>query len=149
MSGLENNPFKGLKLPEVKFDLPDLSAVNKSLNSAVYQIEKENQRKEDYKNELLQSVKNIEANTYGLNEIVPLLASNIDNQEKILEVLKEALSIGTSTTEEEAKTMYRKFMNTANQTVEDVETMEKVLGFGKTIYNMAVAYIKFKVDNGG
>lgn len=148
---MDNNNFKGFKLPEI--EVPNVAPVIESMNSKIQdhlsQIAEQHFKEENYKNEVLQTLKNIEANTVGLTEIIPLLSSNTSNQEKLLEVLTEALSIGTATTEAEARTKYRTFMDSASQTVEDVETMEKLLGFGKTIYHTAITYLKFKMENGG
>jgi hypothetical protein len=95
-------------------------------------------KKEAYDQEVLQTLKNIESNTVGLNEVIPLLSKSLGNQEEILNYLKEALSISASKTKEEAEGKWRTVMNKATQITTDVETIQKLHGFANTILKLFI-----------
>ncbi|MBM7598459.1 rubrerythrin [Virgibacillus halotolerans] len=133
-----SDSFKGLYSSLYK--TPDMSDIAKQMSEGmeeVHEAMEETQReKEKYKQEMLQTLKNIESNTAGLNEVVPLLASNLDKQDEILEVLKEALSISASKNQEEAKSKWRKVMEKTSQLTTDIESIQKIQGFANTIWQM-------------
>lgn len=97
---------------------------------------KRKEEETNYKNEVLETLKKIESNTVGLKEVVPLLASSIENQEEILDFLKEALSISTASSREEAESKWRQLMNKATAITKDVETIQKLQGFANVILQM-------------
>jgi predicted nuclease with TOPRIM domain len=125
-----------------KFDRNSLPSVN---HENIWRSIQENQqrsmglvnetqrKKAEYDHDILQTLKNIESNTTGLNEIVPLLSKNLEIQEEILNYLQEALSISTSRTEEEAVSKWRSLMSKATQITDDVETIQKLHGFANSI----------------
>lgn len=94
------------------------------------------EREEKYKDEMLQTLKNIEANTTGLNEIVSLLSGSVEKQDEILEFLKDSLAIGASENREEAESKLRKMMNKATTLSTDIETIQKLSSFATTVFNM-------------
>jgi DNA repair exonuclease SbcCD ATPase subunit len=93
-------------------------------------------KKEAYDQEVLQTLKNIENNTIGLNEVIPLLSKSVGNQEEILNYLKDSLSISASETKEEAESKWRAVMKQATLVTSDVETIQKLHGFANTILKM-------------
>jgi ABC-type bacteriocin/lantibiotic exporter with double-glycine peptidase domain len=94
------------------------------------------EEKEAYKRAVLQTLKNIESNTVGLKEVIPLLSKSMDNQEELLNYLKEGLSISASQTKEEAESKWRSLMNKATKLNSDVETIQKLQGFANTILSL-------------
>lgn len=135
--------FKDLQLPKIE---PLNSGIVRSLNEDLEQQLKEmneqkefeRRKKEAYDQEVLQTLKNIESNTVGLNEVIPLLSKSLDNQEDVLNYLKEALSISASKTKEEAEGKWRTVMNKAAQITTDVETIQKLHGFANTILKLFI-----------
>lgn len=99
------------------------------------------EREEKYKADVLQTLRNIEANTIGLNEIIPLLSGSIEKQDEILEFLKDSLAISASETTEEAEGKLRKILTKAGTLSTDIENIQKLTGFASTIYKMFVKTI--------
>ncbi|MCK1996447.1 hypothetical protein MPH47_04200 [Psychrobacillus psychrodurans] len=149
---MNNNPFQGIDLPKVKFEGPDLSTSLQSMNSrmraAQDALREQHEREERYKKDTLNTLKNIEKNTGDISQLVSLLHENSDKQTEILEIMTNIMSIGTSSTPEEAESRYRTVMNKINETIQDAETMEKLLGYGKLFYHSAKAYLQNRIENG-
>ncbi|AKS37404.1 hypothetical protein NP92_02790 [Anoxybacillus gonensis] len=140
---MSEKPFEGIKsieVPKIKLDLPYIEPRVQSTIISIKEIEKafkkKQEKEEEYKKDLLQTLKNIEANTVGLSEIVPLLSKSNESQEKIAELLKESLDIAASKSKEEAENKWRAIMNKANQLTTDVETIQKIHGFANTILSL-------------
>lgn len=150
---MDNNPLKGIELPKFKFKGPNLSAniqqMNSAMRSAQDSIKEQHEREERCKQDTLNTLKNIEKNTGDISQLVSLLHENSDKQIEILEVMSDIMAIGVSSTEGEAEGKYRKVMNKITLTFEDADTMEKLLGYSKTVYHVAKEYIKNKIENGG
>jgi Mg2+ and Co2+ transporter CorA len=150
---MNNDLFKGIELPKVKFDLPDVSGqiqrMNRVMEEQQARVAEQHARKEEYNQDVLNTLKNIEKNTGDISQLVSMLHDNSEKQLEILDTMKEILSIGTANTEVEAESKYRKVMNKITTTFEDAETMEKLLGYSKVVYHSAKEYIKFKIENGG
>ncbi|MEH7122126.1 hypothetical protein V7127_02655 [Bacillus sp. JJ1773] len=132
--------FKNLKdlnvSSQVKFVNPmdeQMKRITKLHNDQMKAVQEAQKRKNDYDQEVLQTLKEIKHNTAGLSEVISLLAKNNDNQEKIAEYLKEAIDIAASQTQEEAESKWRKVMNRATDVTTDVETIQKLHGFANTI----------------
>lgn len=134
---MSNNAFKGIDLSGLKLASSNLSKSLQSANESMYEsmkaIRKKQEDDQKYDDDILQTLKGIEANTVGLNEIVPLISNSIGKQEEILEFLKEALAISASETREEAEGKWRKLLNKATQLTTDVETIQKLTSFTSTV----------------
>lgn len=149
---MKNNNFNNLgNIQPVKFVSPmveitkRMERVNKESERL---IAEEKFRKTQYDQEVLETLQNIEKNTGDISQIISLLHNNSEKQVEILKVMQEIMSIGTSSTTDEAKSKYRTVMDTINTSFEDAETMEKLLGISKTFYHTALAYIKHRYLNG-
>lgn len=124
--------FSGLKLASSKLS-KSLQNTSESIYTSMETIQKKQEDNQRYKDDILQTLKGIEANTVGINEIVPLISNSIGKQDELLEFLKEALAISASETKEEAEHKWRKLLNKASQLTTDVETIQKLTGFTSTI----------------
>ena len=136
-----NDLFGGIKLTNLdvsttKSFLRDIEINNSEMWDAV---EEKHRKDEAYKKEVLETLKSIEANTVGLSEIVPLLSGSLEKQDEILEYLRGALAISASESPEEAEGKLRKMMAKATTLTTDIETIQKLNGFAKTVYDL---YIK-------
>lgn len=127
-------------LKDLEYSLPKLSAGIDNANIALSEAKRNMQGRyiaeEKRKDDVLQTLKNIEANTIGLNDIIPLISDNIEKQDEVLEFLKEALAISASETREEAESKWRKLLNKATQLTTDVETIQKLTSFTSTVLNV-------------
>lgn len=149
-----------LKLNEIsreRMTMPDnvhdttnraLAALNRMQQIEAARIEDEKMQEKKHREETLNTLKNIEKNTGDISQLVFLLNSNTEKQTEILEVMTEILSLGTSETNEEAESKYRKIMSKITQTFEDAETIEKLLSYSKVFYHAAIEYIKNRIENG-
>lgn len=136
--------FSNDKMRNIK-NIGNMDEIHQSMMKS--QAEKA-RREEEYKQDILSTLMNIEKNTGDISQLVFLLNANTEKQTEVLEVMTEILSIGTSQTSEEAESKYRKVMGKITQTFEDAETMEKLLSYSKVFYHAAIEYIKHRIENG-
>lgn len=134
--------MKGDGIRMDKIIVPNMGDLNRRLNESMRvmhdfnALEKDEKRR--YEQETLQTLRNIESNTTGLNEITTLLSSNLGKQDELLELLKESLSISASNSREEAEGKWRKLMKKTNELTDDVDTIQKVQGFANTVYHLFI-----------
>lgn len=98
-----------------------------------------NEAREQREIESVELLRSINENTKGLDSVVDLLKNMNSQQEEVLELLKEVLAISASETKEVAEGKYRTVMKKITTSVEDINTMQTLLGFAKTIYIMATS----------
>lgn len=121
--------FNKESLSQAKFINPQeeiTRQIQDNLRKQIGVVNATKRKEEEYKQEVLQTLKGIENNTVGLTEVIPLLSKSIGNQEDILNYLKEALSISASETKEEAVSKWRTVMNKATEVTTDYETVQKL-----------------------
>lgn len=146
---MNENPLRGIEIPIVNVKIPDMSWQNRQLDAISRSMKAKREEEERYKEDTLNTLKNIEQNTGDISQLVSLLHKNSDKQIEILEVMSDIMAIGVSSTEEEAESKYRIVMTKITQTFEDADTMEKLLGYSKMVYHVAKDYIINKIENGG
>lgn len=127
-----NNPG-GFNFSDIRDGIREGERIHREF---IESMEVDNSEEYEYRQEFLQTLKNIETNTAGLQDITLLLSKSLGNQEEILAYLTEALAISTSTTTEEAESKWRQLMNKASNLTADVETIQKLNGFANTIYKL-------------
>jgi hypothetical protein len=133
--------LKGIKLnlhnmtkPLVHYPKP-----NPELERLLGGVREKNEAREQREIESVELLRSINENTKGLDSVVELLKNMNSQQEEVLELLKEVLAISTSETKEVAEGKYRTVMKKITTSVEDINTMQTLLGFAKTIYIMATS----------
>ena len=87
--------------------------------------------------ESLYALQAIEQNTANLSTIVELINKNNEQQDELITIISEILSIAKSKTEKEADSNFRRIMDKITQTINDGETLAKLAGFATTVYNLA------------
>ena len=147
-----SNDFKpaGMNLPQL-----DLSTSRNLANSvantiadqardmerATQSIYRERERKEAaevaYREETIRSLRAIEQNTANLYTLVDLISKSNEQQEELIALISEVLSIATAKTKGEAETKYRAVMDKITKTVKDVEAMNKMVGYATTVWTLA------------
>ncbi|RFB11477.1 hypothetical protein DZB84_20655 [Bacillus sp. HNG] len=139
---LVGKQWSDIKIPEIKFDTTPMinTAALGQMNETIHQLYEaeriKRDKKEAYEQDVLRTLKNIEANTKGLDNVVSLLMNLKDQQDEVLDLLKEILAISTSPNLEAAESKYRQIMNKVNAGIEDFNTMQTLMGFANTIYQM-------------
>ncbi len=140
MSDLKS--FK-INIPQIqmpKIEIPDLGdftrqfeASTRELNAAV---EEAAEAREAYKNEILRSLHAIESNTANLYTIVDLINKSNEQQDELIAILVEILSIAKAKSKEDAASAFAKVMAKITQVVKDGETLAKVAGYAMAVYQM-------------
>ena len=92
------------------------------------------EKTEQYQAMSLQILESINQNTANLYTIVELINKSSEQQDEIVSLLVEILSISKAQTKKEASNWYRKSMDRINQTIKDGETLMKVVSFATSVY---------------
>ena len=95
-----------------------------------------NKNAKKYQQESLQILRAIEQNTASLHMLVELISKNNDQQEELISIISEVLTVATAKTKNEAESKYRSVMEKITKTVKDVETMSKVVSYATTVWNI-------------
>lgn len=107
-------------------------------------ISAEEQRK--YNREQLSYLQQISENTASISALVDLVAINTEKQELIIDIITEILSIASSKTNEEAESKFKNIMKKITDSMENVETIQKLIMFTTTVYNIAKPYIDKAIE---
>lgn len=105
-------------------------------------VQQKQKEEEQYKFDVLDTLKRIERNTADIQNIVSLLQTNNKNQDEIFKVVVEILSISKATTSEEADSKYRSVMSQIQTFNDDVETASKLWNIANVVWTMAKEYFK-------
>ena len=102
---------------------------------------KANKNAQKYQQESLQILRAIEQNTASLHVLVELISKNNDQQEELILIITEVLTIATAKTKKEAESKYRSVMEKITKSVKDIETMSKVVNCATTVWNIVQSFI--------
>lgn len=97
------------------------------------------EKTERYQKQSLEILQAISDNTASLQMIVELIAKTNDNQDEIITMLNEILSIAKANNKADAASMYKKISKSITGTVESAESIYKLLAWANTIYTMVIA----------
>jgi len=95
-----------------------------------------------YRRETIRSLQAIEQNTANLYTLVDLISKNNDQQEEMIAIISEALTIASAKNKKEAEATYVKVMKRITDTVKCVESMQKLTSWANTIWQAAQPYIE-------
>ena len=84
-------------------------------------------------NEILQD---IEKNTANLQILVDLIHNSVENQDQIISIMAEILAMAKANNKDEADSLCKRVMSKISDTVQNVETMIKIMTFAKMFYNI-------------
>lgn len=150
----------GLKFDPANMPRIDLSTTNHLANSvadsiaanqcemerSMQAVQRERERKEAeeaaYREETIRSLRAIEQNTANLYTLVDLISKNNEQQEELIEIIAEVLSIAKAKTKEEAESKFREVMDKITKTVKDGETLGKIATFATTVWTLAQPIIE-------
>ncbi|MCT1904128.1 hypothetical protein [Oceanobacillus sojae] len=100
--------------------------------------EEEYRKDQQYKDNVLNTLYSIEKNTADIKNLVGLLHYNQKEQTEILEVISEMFKIATSKNAEEAESMYKKTMKKITNTVQDAESITKLVNAARVLYETTI-----------
>lgn len=109
--------------------------VNKSLEQAREERDKRYNDSAEREKRMIELLESIDKNTSVLLDIVKLLEENTEDQKAILEIINDFNTLATINDKSESQSLYRKIMNKINVTISDVTTINRLCGYGLTIYN--------------
>lgn len=120
--------------------------MSRAAEEAMEEIVAEQERKEAeevaFRQETVRSLQAIEQNTANLYTLVDLISKSNEQQDELIEIITEILSIAKAKSREEAQSAFRKVMGKITQTVQDAETLGKIAGFATTVWNLTQTMIK-------
>lgn len=123
-----------------------IAANQREMERTMQAVQKERQRKEAaeeaYRQETIRSLRAIEQNTANLYTLVDLINKSNDQQDELIAIIAEILTIAKATDKKEAESIYKKVMAKITQTVKDGETLAKVVGYATTVYELAKPIIE-------
>lgn len=98
--------------------------------------EESRKKKEQYDQDILNALRQIEGNTANLTTIIKLIEDNNEIQGETYEIITELLALAMEKDKKVVEIKYRSIMNKITEFTEDVETITKLSGFAIAIYNI-------------
>ena len=136
----ENNDIKNL------MSRSNVDLINSAIEPQIRELESDARAKREenevYQNEILRALRAIESNTANLYVILELISRSTEQQDELIEIFAEVLSIAKAKDKKEAESIYRKVMGKISQTVNDAETLAKVAGYATVVYELAKPIIE-------
>ena len=90
--------------------------------------------------ELRERIENYQAE--NLNTLVDLISKSNEQQDELISIIAEILTIAKAKDKKEAESIYKKVMGRITQTIKDGETLAKVVGYATTVYELAKPIIE-------
>jgi len=119
---------------------------NHEMESVWDEIAEERERKEaaeaSYREETIRSLRAIEQNTANLYTLVDLISKSNEQQDELIAIIAEVLTIAKAKNQAEAKSIYTKVMGKITQTIKDAETLAKIAGYATAVWNLAQPIIE-------
>lgn len=100
------------------------------------------EKTEEYQERSLEVLKSIEENTANLSSIVDLINHSNENQDQIIEIITETLSIAKAKNKEEADSLFKKVSEKITSTTDTVDAAIKLWGWATTVYNIVVPLLQ-------
>ena len=130
-----------------------IAANQREMERSMQAVQRERERKEaaeaDYREETIRSLRAIEQNTANLYTLVDLISKSNEQQDELIEIIAEVLTIAKAKNQAEAKSVYTKVMGRITQTIKDAETLAKIAGYATSVWNLAQPIIEKLPQIGG
>lgn len=144
--GLGLSGFDISKLPTVQPNLDFIAEHSREMERTMQAVQRERERKEAaevaYRQETIRSLRAIEQNTANLYTLVDLISKSNEQQDELIAIIAEILTIAKAKDKKEAESIYKKVMAKITQIVKDGETLAKVVGYATTVYELAKPIIE-------
>jgi hypothetical protein len=128
---------------------PSADLISSAIEPQMREIESDarerRQEDETYQNEMIRTLSAIESNTANLYVLVELINRNTEQQDELIAIVTEIFAIAKSKDKEAAESAYKKVVDRIKQTVNDSETLAKVVGYATAVYELAKPIIE-KLD---
>lgn len=131
---IKNQPIQNLvyssRINEISNESEEF---HKSLMKSAEESKKKN---EQYDQDILNTLRQIEGNTANLTTIIKLIEDNNEIQDETYEIITELLALTMEKDKKVVDIKYRSIMNKITEFTEDVEIITKLSGFAIAIYNI-------------
>ena len=97
---------------------------------------------EEYQKRSLEVLKSIEENTANLSSIVDLINHSNENQDQIIEIFTDILSIAKAKNKEEADGLFKNVSEKITSTTDTVDAIIKLTGWATTVYKIVVPLLQ-------
>ena len=149
-----NMPRINLSTNHLANSVADSIAANqRQMELSMQAVQRERERKEAaeaaYREETIRSLRAIEQNTANLYTLVDLISKSNEQQDELIEIIAEVLTIAKAKNQAEAKSVYTKVMGRITQTIKDAETLAKIAGYATAVWNLAQPIIEKLPQIGG
>lgn len=109
-------------------------------------VQRERERKEAaetaYREETIRSLRAIEQNTANLYTLVDLISKSNEQQDELIAIIADILTIAKAKDKKEAESIYKNVMGKITQTVKEGETLAKLVGWATAVYELAKPIIE-------
>ena len=93
------------------------------------------ERTQEYQQKSLEMLQSINQNTANLYTLVELINKSSDNQDKMIAMIGEILSLAKAKSKAEAESIFKKLMGKITNTADTAEAMLKFVGWATAVYN--------------
>lgn len=100
------------------------------------------EKTEEYQKRSLEVLKSIEENTANLSSIVDLINHSNENQDQIIEIFTDILSIAKAKNKEEADGLFKNVSEKITSTTDTVDAIIKLTGWATTVYKIVVPLLQ-------
>lgn len=107
-----------------------------------YFAKTEEYQKRSLEERSLEVLKSIEENTANLSSIVDLINHSNENQDQIIEIFTDILSIAKAKNKEEADGLFKNVSEKITSTTDTVDAIIKLTGWATTVYKIVVPLLQ-------
>ena len=99
------------------------------------------EKSQEYQQQSLEILKSINQNTANLYTLVDLISKSNEQQDEVIGIVSEILSIAKAKEKKEAESLFKKVTSKINNSVETADSVIKLFGWATTIYNMVITML--------
>ena len=99
------------------------------------------EKSQEYQQQSLEILKSINQNTANLYTLVDLISKSNEQQDEVIGIVSEILTIAKAKEKKEAESLFKKVTSKINNSVETADSVIKLFGWATTIYNMVITML--------
>ena len=99
------------------------------------------EKSQEYQQQSLEILKSINQNTANLYTLVDLISKSNEQQDEVIGIVSEILTIAKAKEKKEAESLFKKVTSKINDSVETADSAIKLFGWATTIYNMVITML--------
>ena len=99
------------------------------------------EKSQEYQQQSLEMLKSINQNTANLYTLVDLISKSNEQQDEVIEIISEILTIAKAKEKKEADSLLKNVLTKINDSVETIDSIIKLVGWATTIYQMVITML--------